>query len=441
MANDPLGFYSDLGVSPTASHEEIRAVYRALAKIYHPDVNKDKAAAEKFRRVTAAYEVLCDPNNRATYDKKSQPRPTKPEVHTETAQQTPQVLIVECSVCKKPTAQPRFLIFKQVASFLFVTNVTPKAGVYCSACATQQALRCTIKSAAFGWWGLPWGPIYTIIYGLQNAFGGERNKAVDEQLLWQNAIAFNRRGNVQLAGALAHSLLFARDRGIAVAALQLKQAMQADGLIIKPFKSAWGFSLGKTLKHVAALMTVPLIVGSLAYASSVGPGSVNALTAVPPIHPAGAPVAQNVPAPKPLVNQCKRPPKSGQVLYRRAELSDEGHKISIENGSDGDAIIKIRDDFFLHTLLSLFVAKDEMASISGLDDGEYKIQFATGTAMTSNCQGFIEPNASEFTGTESFTTTYTSSNIITQQLELTLYKVVGGNASTSAIRPADFQKD
>ena len=48
MANDKLGYYSDLGVSQSASLDEIRAVYRALAKIYHPDVNKDKAAVENF---------------------------------------------------------------------------------------------------------------------------------------------------------------------------------------------------------------------------------------------------------------------------------------------------------------------------------------------------------------------------------------------------------
>lgn len=63
-------YYSVLGVSRDASPKEIRAAYRKLARKYHPDVNKDdKDAADKFKRVQEAYEVLSDPKKRERYDR------------------------------------------------------------------------------------------------------------------------------------------------------------------------------------------------------------------------------------------------------------------------------------------------------------------------------------------------------------------------------------
>ncbi len=58
-----------LGVPRTASAEEVKKAYRRLAKKYHPDVNPgNKQAEEKFKEVTAAFEVISDPRRRALYD-------------------------------------------------------------------------------------------------------------------------------------------------------------------------------------------------------------------------------------------------------------------------------------------------------------------------------------------------------------------------------------
>ena len=61
--------YEVLGVSKTASADEIKSAYRRLAKKYHPDLNpNNKTAEEKFKEATEAYEVLSDKGKRSDYD-------------------------------------------------------------------------------------------------------------------------------------------------------------------------------------------------------------------------------------------------------------------------------------------------------------------------------------------------------------------------------------
>ena len=57
-----------LGISKGASEQEIKKAYRTLAKKYHPDVNKEPDAEAKFKEINEAYEVLSDPQKKATYD-------------------------------------------------------------------------------------------------------------------------------------------------------------------------------------------------------------------------------------------------------------------------------------------------------------------------------------------------------------------------------------
>ena len=63
-------YYEVLGVSKTASEDEIKKAFRKLAKKYHPDANPDnkKEAEAKFKEVNEAYETLSDPQKRKTYD-------------------------------------------------------------------------------------------------------------------------------------------------------------------------------------------------------------------------------------------------------------------------------------------------------------------------------------------------------------------------------------
>jgi len=60
--------YETLGVSRDATADEIKKAYRKIARQPHPDINPDPAVQDQFKEVTAAYEVLSDPQKRQQYD-------------------------------------------------------------------------------------------------------------------------------------------------------------------------------------------------------------------------------------------------------------------------------------------------------------------------------------------------------------------------------------
>ena len=61
-------YYEVLGVSRNASPDELKSAFRTLARKYHPDVNKEPDAEEKFKEINEAYAVLSDADKRRAYD-------------------------------------------------------------------------------------------------------------------------------------------------------------------------------------------------------------------------------------------------------------------------------------------------------------------------------------------------------------------------------------
>ena len=61
-------YYSILGIDRNASDQDIKSAFRTLSKKYHPDLNKDPNAEQKFKEINEAYQVLSDPEKKQKYD-------------------------------------------------------------------------------------------------------------------------------------------------------------------------------------------------------------------------------------------------------------------------------------------------------------------------------------------------------------------------------------
>lgn len=142
---------------------------------------------------------------------------------------------------------------------------------------------------------------------------------------------------------------------------------------------------------------------------------------------------------------CSRKPRSGNILTQNVKLKKVGHKIKINNGSSGDTIINIRNAKSGKLVISFFVEESKVASITGVPDGEYKVQYATGTLMESKCRNFVNPFASEFDQRLSLFTktekTRTQITTTTHDMTFTLYPVIGGNAPTTHINGTAFNSE
>lgn len=136
---------------------------------------------------------------------------------------------------------------------------------------------------------------------------------------------------------------------------------------------------------------------------------------------------------------CASIPRNGEILTSRGLVAEGGHVLEIDNGSKGDAIIKVREANTNTLLLSFFVASNQKAQVNGIPDGDYKVQFARGTALDGECRNFLTLEwAEQFPGVQAFRTERTATQIITSVLSYTLYEVAGGNVSPQTISAQDF---
>lgn len=149
----------------------------------------------------------------------------------------------------------------------------------------------------------------------------------------------------------------------------------------------------------------------------------------------------------PKIRFCENRPGNGQFLSKRRGAKSPGHTVTIRNSSEGDAIVKMRDEATGKVAYSFFVHRGGEATVEGVADGGYKFQFAYGRALEENCKDYSEPRASQFdkivrlaTKVERAKTRGNRTTIMTttQTYTATLYAVPDGNVTISMVDPQAF---
>ena len=457
MSRDAKGYYAALEVRHDASPHAIEAAYKRLLEIHHPSAPTCTDGGTRFRLINQAYAVLTDLEQRRTYDRQSlmggrqEPHVTPGAVPAPARSQPIEPL--RCSSCGEITAQPRFVSYRSVVSVIFATYRKPIQGLFCSSCATKSAWKANAITAVAGWWGFPWGPIYTVIEGFKNARGGSTETAQNEKALLRNAVAFASQGDPKLAYALAEKVSrspitdrAARARDF-MRLLEAREGNQQGHTLDDP----WRMSTLTTCGQLAVLSVVPLALMALVASSDATKSSSQAIaTQTPPALPTvPTPAAEN-----PLLDAmdekpiaaCDREVGNGQKLAGSMPLQESGHVLEIENGSSGDAIIKVRHLPSRKLARSFLVKQSETASIAGLPDGRYAVQYAYGPQLAADCKSFTHISAAgEFPeGDELLTTREPTEDGVMighHRLSYTLYSVPSGNIQPQAIDADRFNAE
>lgn len=222
----PNNHYQTLEVDRQASLDVIEAAYRRLALRYHPDRNSAPDAVGKMQQINAAYAVLRDPATRTQYDRTLQAvesAGTRPSTnptssaaassHSTTRRYAPEIHIpVCCQSCGRTDTTLRLAAFPYVVSIILVTLRRSWSGLYCRRCRQNEMLRAKFLSFLFGWWGFPWGPIYTLgaLFGSNDGFVPAD---VNAEYLKQLGVFFFERGDQASARqAWSASLRYVYDR-------------------------------------------------------------------------------------------------------------------------------------------------------------------------------------------------------------------------------------
>ena len=103
--------------------------------------------------------------------------------------------MISCEKCGRLDSTLRGSSFIYTISVIFMTYRRGAGGVYCSRCRKKEGFKWTLVSALFGWWGFPWGPIYTLQAIGRNSAGGYQDASLNAGLLKAVAAELMERGD------------------------------------------------------------------------------------------------------------------------------------------------------------------------------------------------------------------------------------------------------
>lgn len=212
-------YYDILGVKKNASEKEIKAAYRELIKQYHPDINPNQAEALKHTQlINEAYSILKNPVKRYEYDNSLslQEKSETAETFTyEDETRQPRFPQIRCEKCGRQDTTLKVTIFLRVVSFIVMTSKRGWGHILCSRCRIKYSLLFNLQVWLLGWWGFPWGPIYTIEALFTNFLGGiqpRENNADMFALLAYNFYQQNRFGEAYRILLESHKMKPTKER-------------------------------------------------------------------------------------------------------------------------------------------------------------------------------------------------------------------------------------
>jgi DnaJ-like protein len=432
---DSKGYYAILGVTFHAAAAEIKAAYRHRAKELHPDRNRALDAAAQFRFLNEAYDVLSDPASRAAYDTTG--LETSDEASTG-AHPSPEPVV--CSCCGKVSAQPRYAIFFAVKSFLVMTTRSPIQGIFCSVCAERKAYRATAVTWLLGWWGLPWGPIYSVHAIITNMLGGKRPPEVNARLAAYQAWCFATLGKMHVARAVAMDAAdLARKVSSNPAGADLRVSIdrlqRAIGGSSNRLKNSWRV-LSRPFYVQAGTIAVAAVCIGLAYA--------NTPTNPPPRGPRAKPYVETFSV-TPPVSAPNRPtyvrpatapngkpwPTTATYLTGYPRLNTDGKSsIIVDNGqNDSDVFVKLvsLDTARAYAVRQFYIPAGRSFTLESVQQGNYDIRYQD-----------LSSGALSRSEQLSVTETRTYDAVRYSELTLTLYKVRNGNMQMYALSADEF---
>ncbi|BAU10770.1 heat shock protein 40 [Leptolyngbya sp. NIES-3755] len=456
---DPEGYYSILGVSTNASISEIKAAFRQRAKQLHPDHNASPYASQNFQQLKQAYEVLSNPETRAQYDTSGVDVSHYAAGNEEQVSSQEPLEPLTCSMCHQVTAQPRYIIFYNVKSFFVMTVRTPVQGIFCRNCADEQSLRNTVITWLLGWWGFPWGLMFSTHAIINNLVGGHKPRDINARLLAYQAYVFATQEKFDLAravGADALNLLPRRFRSIDVASSRTQNIPKEDsewkkfqimvtsllqaldnGKPINHLKNNWSL-LGRGFYLQCALIATVISIGSNFVFSSTGSPSrslspAESKSIVPPTQSVAPSTKPAYVRPKLADNGRPFPTASGYIDGYPLDSADGYSKVTIDNGqNDSDVFVKLFSLGALGTdkpqpVRVFLIRAREQFTIENLSPGGYDIRYRN--LDTGRLQRSEPFQLEEFK---------TATGVQFSQVRLTLYRVRGGNTQIYDISEGEF---